>query len=32
MARELGALSEGKPTKSWSVMHEPPPGLTSMKF
>jgi 5,5'-dehydrodivanillate O-demethylase len=32
MARELGALSDGKPTKAWSVMHEPPPGLTNMKF
>jgi 5,5'-dehydrodivanillate O-demethylase len=32
MARELGALSEGHPTKAWSVMEETPPGLTMMKF
>jgi hypothetical protein len=30
MARELGALSEGRPTKAWSVMEQPPEGLTSM--
>jgi 5,5'-dehydrodivanillate O-demethylase len=32
MARELGALVEGRPTKAWSVMQEPPAGMTAMKF
>jgi 5,5'-dehydrodivanillate O-demethylase len=32
MARELGRLADGKPTKQWSVMTEPPAGMTMMKF
>jgi hypothetical protein len=29
MARELQALSEGRPTKAWSFMAEPPPGMVT---
>jgi 5,5'-dehydrodivanillate O-demethylase len=32
MARELGRLADGLPTKQWSVMHEPPEGMTAMAF
>lgn len=32
MARELGKLAAGEATKQWSVMHEPPSGMTVMSF
>ncbi len=32
MARELGRLADGLPTKQWSVMQEPPAGMTAMAF
>jgi 5,5'-dehydrodivanillate O-demethylase len=32
MARELQAIAEGRPTKAWSYMSDPPDGLTNITF
>jgi len=32
MARELQAIAEGRPTKDWSYMSNPPEGLTNITF